>query len=94
MAYAPSSKLDSLIGQFKENSEGHVFEYGKRPLAEMMSFAPHLPHVVYVGPTGSETRPAWVRKTVAHVAVDEDSDGFAIVQKWLIRSHRIYPGRS
>ena len=92
MAYAPIGDITELLGCFREVQHGHLFEYKPRPLDDMQHFAPTFPHLVYVGPDHS-TRPALVRKTVAHVAVDENADGTPVVERWFIRSHRTYGER-
>jgi len=89
MAYAPVDAIPHLLGCFREMEHGHLFEYKSRPLDDMQHFAPTFPHLVYVGPDHS-TRPALVKRTVAHVVIDEDAAGQPIVVRWHIRSHRVY----
>ena len=89
MAYAPTGEVPGLMGCFRECEHGHLFEYKRRSLDDMLRFAPTMPHLVYVGPH-NETRPALVRKTVVHVAVDENPDGSPVTERWLIKSHRVY----
>jgi len=88
MAYAPVTEITNLLGCFREMEHGHLFEYRSRPLDDRL-FAPTFTHVIYVGPDHS-TRPALVRRTVAYVVIDEDAAGQPIVERWHIRSHRVY----
>lgn len=47
------------------------------------------PHVVFM--SDGTTRFASVKKTVAHVVVDEDDAGQPIAERWAIKRHRQYP---
>lgn len=92
MAYGPVGDVPTMLGCFRESEHGHLFEYEPRPLSDLARFAPTLVHLVHVGPD-NQTRPALVRRTVAHVAVDENPDGSPVVERWTIRSHRVYGER-
>lgn len=82
--------LPLLFGQFRASETDVLFEYAERRWPDD-SFAPEMPHVIYVGgTTGPGTRLAKVLKTVVFVVVDEDENG-PVVQKWPIKQHRIYP---
>ena len=103
MSYAPHTNTDvhyqilnkviptavpMIFGQFVEEEFGHSFEYAERRHADD-SFAPEMPHIVYVGPDG-QVRLAKVLKTVAYVVVDEDENGKPVIDKWYIKQHKIY----
>jgi hypothetical protein len=92
MAYGPVGDVPTMLGCFRESEHGQIFEYKPRPFADMLQFAPTMPHLVYVG-SNQETRPALIRRTVAHVVVDENPDGSPVVERWTIRSHRVYGER-
>ena len=95
MALAAIPYDSGLAGCFVESSYGRMFEYSMNP---EMVLQPDLktgrnteyPHLVYVGPWGSETRMALVKKTVAYVVVDERADGSFKIEKWNIKHHREY----
>ena len=71
MAFAALELSEGLAGYFVESYYGRPFEYKNAPADS------EYPHLVFVGPAGTETRWANVKKTVAYVVVDEevDSDG-------------------
>lgn len=88
------SPLPLLLGQFREADHGHMFEYAERRWFSD-HVAPEMPHVVYVGTSGSNsvgvvTRLAKVLKTVAYIVVDEDENGNPVIEKWSIKQHRAY----
>ncbi len=81
----------SHVGSFKEHSKGHHFDYSHAKEGSW-GHKHGLPHVVHVGTggkdsIGSETRAAHVKKTVAHVAVDENPDGTPKIEKWKLKKH-------
>ena len=82
MAQAPRDFWNHVIGEFKEKDHGHSFNF---MMAEPNPF--DMPHKVFVGPNG-EYRYANVKKTVAHIVVDEDwflnPVNGAVVEKWQI----------
>jgi len=99
MAYAPHSNQDVqhelmaghiptskplVLGSFKETEHDNLFEFAERRHPDD-SFHPDMPHIIYVGPLGSETRLAKVLKTVAYVVTDED-----VIEKWVIKGHKVY----
>jgi hypothetical protein len=97
MALAPhcnfeGSTLPLIVGEFKSES-GALFEYAVRPDADKAIHDPEFTHIVYVGSGGiggdCGYRAAKVLGTVAYIAVDEDDSG-SVVEKWAIKSHRIY----
>ena len=97
MALAPhcnfeGSTLPLIVGEFKSES-GALFEYAVRPDADKLIHDPEFSHIVYVGSGGiggdCGYRAAKVLGTVAYIAVDEDDNG-TVVEKWAIKSHRIY----
>jgi hypothetical protein len=89
--YNPSLPL--ILGQFKEVSYGQVFEYGLRT-SDDQTFVSEYPHLVYVSSKSEAgmnlSRYAKVLKTVAYIVTDEDENG-PIVEKWIIKGHRLYP---
>jgi hypothetical protein len=85
MAYAQRLTSD-IIGYFIEKDYSRPFEY----MANTDMYSSKYPHLVYVGPHGSETRYARVKKTVVYVAVDEASDGSFVEEKWFIKKHTQY----
>lgn len=92
MAYATTQDYDLglVLGQFIEASHGKPFEYMRRGNFGG-DWAADFPHLVCVNdPVGWRYRFAKVLKTVAYVVIDEDASGVPIVQKWQIKSHRIY----
>lgn len=80
--------LPMIFGCFREVEWDHLFEYAERRWAND-NFAPEFPHIIYTGPDG-QTRLAKVMKTVAYVVTGEDGAGNPVVEKWAIKSHRIY----
>jgi hypothetical protein len=103
VAYAPHTNQDTLnelragliptpspliLGAFRNWETSALFEYSERRHPDD-TFAPTACHVIYL--LNGETRLAVVRKTVAHVVVDETSDGSPVWEKWHIKSHRHYP---
>lgn len=97
MAYAPYMNTyrnveaqGAIRGCFKHRETDSTFEYADRlnphPSEPRMET---FPFIVFVGPL-QETRFALVMKTVAHVVVDEDEYGHPVVEKWPLKSHRIY----
>lgn len=78
--------LPLVLGGFRHKETDNFFEYSERRWLDA-SFAPDMPHVVYVG--FGDTRLAHVLKTVAYVVVDEDDNG-PVIEKWAIKQHGIY----
>ena len=92
MAYAKAQDYDLglVLGRFTETSHGKPFEYCRRT-EDAGDWAADFPHLVCVNDViGWPYRFAKVLKTVAYVVTDEDASGVPIVQKWQIKSHRIY----
>ena len=92
MARAPANA--KIIGSFREDDHGRVFDYSSNPDFIESSKAHggkkiRFPHLIYVGPEGKETRYALVLSNVAHVIVNEDDNGW-ILEKWIIKNHRKY----
>lgn len=83
----PHNGLTLLLGSFRERDHGRLFEYAIRP-NEGVDFAPDCPHIVFVG--YDERRYAKVMKTVAWVAVGENDDGTPVLERWELKSHRMY----
>lgn len=105
MAYAPHTndqvqqqlragmsptELPLILGQFRYAGTANFFEYAERRHPDD-TFAPDMPHVIFVGIGGRETRLAKVLKTVAYVVTDEAADGSPVIETWHIASHRQYP---
>jgi hypothetical protein len=96
MAYAPLTAIldGKVLGCFVEKDFGKTFEYIENqemvlhPLAHSGKNV-RFPHLIFVGPNGTETRDAIVKGTVAHVVTDETDDGY-IIEKWDIKNHRKY----
>jgi hypothetical protein len=74
------------IGDFREVSVGNYFTY--RESQNDWGLALGYPHEVF---TGHYWIPAKVLKTVAHIVVDEAEFNTAVVEKWDIKQHNIYP---
>lgn len=104
MAYAPHTNehvrdqlragivptpLPLILGGIWNHDAAGVFEYAERRWPDD-TFAPDMPHVLYVGPH-QEARLAKVLKTVAYVVVGEDACGEPVVEKWALRRHDTYP---
>jgi hypothetical protein len=90
MAYAPFD-AGMQIGEFREKDFNNFFEYGMNPDLEQ-DFCPNLPHIVWVGGIQGtqQYRYAYVRKTVAYVAIDENDDGTPLIEKWHIKGRKEY----
>ena len=95
MAYAPTSEIKKVIGTFKIKDYNTSFDYEKnRPLSWLPTS--DYPHRVWVwnDPTGAARESGWryanVKKTVAHIVVDEDASGQPIIEKWQIKNHLTY----
>lgn len=103
MAYAPHTnvqvqqqlragmsptKLPLILGQFRYAGSANFFEYAERRHPDD-TFAPDMPHMIYVGPA-QEARLAKVLKTVAYVVTDEAADGSPVIEKWQLASHHRY----
>ena len=84
---APTA-LPLVLGQFRHKDTDVLFEFAERRHPDD-SFAPDMPHVIYVGPD-SESRLAKVLKTVAYVVVDEEANGEPVIEKWQIKQFRAY----
>lgn len=68
-------------GSFKEKEFGKYFEF--RPTSNPWAMSQGLEFEIAL--TNGEIRFAKILKTVAYVAIDEDVDGSAILQKWTIK---------
>lgn len=77
------SLANDMIGCFTEKEFGKRFTYKKNP-----DTSSPYPHFVVVGPNADEVRMALVKKTVAHVVVDETENGF-VIEKWQIKRNWI-----
>lgn len=96
MGIAPCD--EKIIGYFTEVEFGKVFEYTNiDPNDIVFHTLAHggkvvqFPHKIFVGPL-FETRYACVKKTVAHVVVDErelNGRSMFVIEKWRIKNHRI-----
>lgn len=86
--YAHISRMDKLIGQFKERSKGNRFDY--EAADDPWAHEHGLPHKIHVGK--GQVRFGHVKGTVAHVAEDEGPDGKPILTKWAIGNHAKYSG--
>lgn len=60
-----------------------------RPNVDAWGLQHELIHQVDVG---DGVRSAIVRKTVAYVAVDEDANGYPVLERWTITKRRIIEG--
>jgi hypothetical protein len=93
MAFAPLSALTALRGQFVEAEHGNYFEYAAAAEGEFLPF-PDYPVKVFVGGNGAGGdqgfRWAKLAKTRAYIVTDEDADGAAVAERWVIRNHREY----
>lgn len=97
MSFAPLSEHNkqNVLGRFVEVSRGNTFEYSVNDVGLILAPAAHggknieYKHKIWVGPNAEEFRFANVGKTVAHVIVDENENGF-VTEKWVIKQHREY----
>lgn len=99
MSFASLKYLDTgLAGQFKHAETGNYFDYVELGADE---WSPEFrgPWAkftranakIFVGPTGEETRYAYVAKTRAYVVVDEEDFGDRwVVERWNIKEHHIF----
>ena len=92
MSYAPIREIKNVIGTFKNKQYGTSFDYEKN---RSLYWLPNgdYPHRVWVSDNPiaeSGWRYANVKKTVAHIVVDEDSYGQPIIEKWQIKNHVTY----
>lgn len=103
MAFAPSSTYyntgdGSIVGMFTEKDCGNYFEYS---MADDFVMHPDLktgrnteyPHLVWVTEPWKMDcgyRRALVKKTVAYIVVDENDDGSARIEKWHLKSNKVY----
>lgn len=78
--------LDGVLGQFKEKDHKNHFDYSKHDNAWAKKH--NLPHAIHVGK--DQVRYGHVKKSVAHVAVDENPNGSPKLEKWNIHSHKKY----
>lgn len=105
MAFADSSTYfdnggdGSILGMFEEKTSGNLFEFSKNPEITLSPLATggknvEFPHLVWVSTPvpGIDCgyRKALVMKTVAHVIVDEDKNGWWVVEKWDIKNRKDY----
>jgi hypothetical protein len=86
MALASLYGTDGALGEFVEKDEGQIFEY---VAAADPVFGHEYPHKIMVGYNG-EYRYGNVKKTVAHIVVDEAADGSPVVEKWYFKRHVMY----
>lgn len=91
MAFASTNTKNEIFGEFVERDYGHVFEYTTNTDGD-----PEYPYLVFVGPTGEDTRMAKILKTVAYIVTDEKVDEFGrtyfVEEKWQIKKHRKFQG--
>jgi hypothetical protein len=93
MAYAPTSEIKKVIGTFKHKGYDTSFDYEINSPDDSCLPVINYPHRVWVwnNPIGeSGWRYANVKKTVAHIVVDEDKYGQPIIEKWSIKNHLTY----
>ena len=78
---APNSiDIKKVDGQFREKEFGCYFEYSNSILSKWDKRY-GATHRIF---TADGTRAAIVKKTVAYVFTDENSDGSPIIEKWYI----------
>lgn len=93
MAFAPYDQGYKVQGRF--TVDNNVFEYAKNP-DMVLSPKAHggknveFPHLIFVGPSGTEVRKSLVLKTAVHVIVDEDENGRWVIERWAIKKHVQY----
>lgn len=92
MSFAPWDALSRLLGSF-ELSNGNAFEYEPNNPADSWLPVVNYPHRVWVAScpiNESGWRYANVKKTVAHIVIDEDDYGQPVIEKWSIKKHRTF----
>jgi len=77
-------KDNRSIGCFQHKETGVWFEF--RPTEYWFALKNDLPFEIAVNdPHGFGVRYADIKKTVAYVAIDEDQNGFPVIEKWQIK---------
>ena len=77
-----------VVGFFRNAETDAAFEYAERgPLTDTFGGA-GFKHIIFMS-DGTE-RFANVKKTVVHIAVDEDEYGDPVVEVWKIKQHKDY----
>lgn len=81
------------IGCFVEKDTGNCFEYSVNDEpCDLLAWWDY-PHKIWVGGKGVAGQSGWryanVKKTVAHILINED-DGGPIVERWFLRSNVRY----
>jgi hypothetical protein len=83
---------EKTIGSFYEKTGKHFFEY--RVSKDSWGKSHGLPHEVCVSRKDPSSKGDWrsanVKGTVCYIAVDEDSDGKPVMEKWEIKRHVKY----
>jgi len=74
----------SIIGSFRHKDTDVLFEFSENRTGSYEDY----PHLVWVH---GGYRYATVKKTVAHVVIDETDDGF-VSEPWPLKGQRIYAG--
>ena len=77
-----------ILGQFKEKEHGFTFQFSVN--TDKLYFCKNFPHKIAIE-NGDSFRYAMVGKTVAYIVIDEDALGNPVIQKWFLKSHRLYP---
>lgn len=81
-------KQGRVLGCFNNSEFSTFFEYSERPVDDVLWAMEHV-HLIHM--TDGTTRYATIKKTVAHIVVDETSSGQPVVESWAIKRHRKYP---
>tara|TARA_R100000951_G_scaffold36334_2_gene31097 strand:- start:1946 stop:2314 length:369 start_codon:yes stop_codon:yes gene_type:complete len=103
MAYAPDSVGfhtgdGSILGSFREASDGRVFEFSRNPNHESIagyqnSWGSEFPHLIWVGSSTGHSngyRFGRVYKTTLKIVTDEGDLGLPVIEQWQIKNYRLY----
>ena len=85
MALATTTQSKEILGDFQEKEHGNWFSYSNT--TDEWTIAHGFINEIDVL---DGVRFACVRKTRVKVVVDVDSDGFPVIETWLIKNHNIF----
>ncbi len=73
---------EANVGEFTEVDYGHTFTY--RKTTDQWAIKNNLPYEVDVA---ADTRFANITSSRCYMAIDEDSEGKPVIERWKIRKH-------